>query len=273
MHTKENLANIENKNGCTIGVCACDFDANFVFFEHVSREQKIAASSIKLFFAGAVMNALRTKNLSLETGVPVNPSHFVCGISILADLTTDTMSIRDLLYLLLAHSDTSAQNTLEQVVTEKEVNDYIQKTGFKETRFVSKNFSTETHLSCTTPFDVVNFLQKLWNKEIGKPNDSNLLLSFLAQSRITHFGLRYLPTRLITNKPIITERYSKAGKIYHSINDSLILKTEKGTLGLSIFIDNFSAKDKFNSVDYDGVLLLAKISETIFADWHISKTQ
>jgi beta-lactamase class A len=271
MHIKNNLVNIEQKHNCTIGLQAYDFDTKHIFFAYHEHEQKIAASSIKLFFAGAVLQALHEKKLSLESVLPVESSQLVQGISILADFTVEDMSVRNLLYLLLTHSDTSAQNTLEQVVTPEEVNSYIQSLGLTQTHFVSKYTSTETHLSHTTPSDVVIFMQKLWNKEVGTQDDSALLLSFLAQSRMTHFGLRHLPTSLAMSKPIITERYSKAGKIYKSLNDSLIVKTDKGVLGVGVFIDNLTVVDKFNSVDHEGILLIASLVKTIFDNWHQSK--
>lgn len=272
MHTKTNLVNIEKKHGCTIGVYAYDFTEQLPFFSYKENLDRVAASSIKLFFAGAVLGALQEKNLSLESMLEIKPSDFVQGISILAELTLKEMSVRNLLYLLLAHSDTTAQNVLEQIVPEKMVNEYIQKSGFNKTSFVSKKTSTETHLSRTTPSDTVMFMQSIWKKKVGVPSESDLLLSFLAQSRITYFSQRHLSTSLTTSNPLITERYSKAGKVHHSINDTVVLKTSKGALGLSIFVDNYVVQSGFNTVDHEGVLLVASIAKNIFDSWYRAKS-
>lgn len=141
------IVNIEEKYTCNIGVKAHDFKAGKDVFEYKGAEQKIAASSIKLFFAGAVLEVLKKKGGTLYDTLPVEPKQFVKGISILADLSIKEINIQDLLYLLLAHSDTTAQNTLQQIISQDEVNEYIQKLGFTNTFFESNFTSTKTNLS------------------------------------------------------------------------------------------------------------------------------
>jgi beta-lactamase class A len=272
MPTKNTLVNLEKKYGCIISLQTHDFTLEKSFLVYRENEQRIAASSIKLFFAVAVMSVLKEKGFTLESVLPIKPYQSVRGISILADFVIKKMSIHNLLYLLLAHSDTSAQNALEQVISPEEVNNYIQEHNFKKTLFVSNLKSTKTTLSLVSPADMVNILYKLWAKEILKPEDCELLLSFLAQSRMTHFSLRFLPTSINTGEPVISKHYSKAGKLYKSINDSFILETDKGVLGGSICVDNFTVKDKFNSVDHEGILLISKITKNIFYEWYYLKT-
>ena len=137
MYQKNNLANIEKEFGCSIGIHAYDLETKDIFYEHKQREQRVAASSIKLFFACAVMDVLKEKNLTLDTVVPIQDTYLIPGASVLADLVLQEITIQNLLYLLLTHSDTSAQNILEQVVSSEEVNTFIKKSGFENTLFVS----------------------------------------------------------------------------------------------------------------------------------------
>ncbi|KKS28558.1 MAG: Beta-lactamase [Parcubacteria group bacterium GW2011_GWC2_42_11] len=270
MHMKNHLVNLEQKNNCIIGVEVRDITTHSTFFAHQEKMVLSSASCIKLFFAGAVLEVIHKKNLSLASTLLVDPSHFVPGASVLADLKTQEMRIDDLLYLLLAHSDTTAQNTLEQLISSQEVNEYIQRHGFLGTTFVSKNNPTKTVFPSTTPNDGVTFMERLWDGETFEPGARKLMLTYLAQSRHTHFGLRHLPTSLNMKDPIISERYSKAGKVHHTVNDTVLLKTPKEVLSIGVFVDNFVATENFNSVDNKGILLVSDITRDLFTEWYQS---
>lgn len=271
MHTKNKIVNLEQENACSIGVEVRNLTTNTTFFRYQEKKVISSASCIKLFFAGAILETMHRKNISFSDTLPLTTSHFVPGASILADLKTQEVRIDDLLYLLLAHSDTTAQNTLEQLISPQEINDYIKKQGFVDTHYVSKKNPDKTVFSSTTPSDAVLFMSNLWNKKDFVEENRNLMLSFLAQSRHTYYGLRYLPTSLNMKDPSVTERYSKAGKVYHAINDTLLLITTKGTVAIGVFIDNFIATEKFNSVDNAGILLVAELTRDLFTDWFTSK--
>jgi len=269
MHIKDTVVNLEKKYTCTIGVYAKTETLKEPLCTHNEMRHMPAASCIKLFFAASLLHSLQEKNISFEETLPILSSHFVKGASVLADLALQKMSIRDLLYLLLAHSDTTAQNVLETLTSSEEVNDFIQKNGFLNTQYVPKHASTESSFSATTPYDAVLFMEKVWNKTIlGEAR--NLVLNFLAQSRHTHFGLRYLPTSLNMKNPTITEHYSKAGKIYKTINDTFLVKTTYGILQASIFINNLTLTKNFNSVDNEGILLISSLAQDLFNLWHES---
>lgn len=268
MHAKTHIATLEKEYGCTIGVEVRDFETGATVAEYKAHESVTAASCIKLFVAGAVLHSLEGRGYTLESTLPIESSHLVPGASILADLAIRAMSIRDLLYFLLAHSDTSAQNVLEQVAGPELIHAYIQRIGCADTAYVPKYASnSETH-SRTTPHDAVHFMKALWQGDgILPPEARALILSFLARSRHTHFGLRHLPCTLNTKEPRITEHYSKAGKIGRSVNDTLILTTKTGVLGVAVFIDNLAVTKNYNNVDHDGILLVAALVRDLFASW------
>ncbi|KKS84908.1 MAG: hypothetical protein UV60_C0013G0025, partial [Parcubacteria group bacterium GW2011_GWA2_43_11] len=152
----------------------------------------------------------------------------------------------------------------------QEVNEYIQRHGFLGTTFVSKNNPTKTVFPSTTPNDAVTFMERLWDGETFEPGARKLMLTYLAQSRHTHFGLRHLPTSLNMKDPIISERYSKAGKVHHTVNDTVLLKTPKEVLSIGVFVDNFVATENFNSVDNKGILLVSDITRDLFTEWYQS---
>lgn len=267
---KNHIVNLEQKNNCIIGVEVRNITTHTTFFTYQEKRILSSASCIKLFFAGAVLETIHAKSLSLTDTLPVEPSQFVPGASILADLKTQAVRIDDLLYLLLAHSDTTAQNTLEQLITPQEVNDYIQKHGFTDTTYVSKTDHNKTTFPSTTPNDAVTFMSRLWDGEQFETEARTLILTYLAQSRHTHYGLRYLPTSLNMKDPFITERYSKAGKVYHTVNDTVVLNTPKGVLCIGVFVDDFIATENFNSVDNKGILLVSDLTRDLFTEWYQS---
>jgi hypothetical protein len=125
----------------------------------------------------------------------------------------------------------------------------------------------------TTPNDAVMFMEKLWDGELFEKEARTLMLTYLAQSRHTHYGLRYLPTSLNTKNPFITERYSKAGKVHHTVNDTVLLATPKGVVCLGVFVDNFIATESFNSVDNKGILLVAELTCDLFTEWYQSLSE
>jgi beta-lactamase class A len=268
MQILENIKTIERERGCTIGLVVWDDTHDTPSYTFREQEEHASASAIKLFVAGAVAEAMGSGDNTLERELPVRAQHFVTGASVLADLTCSSMSVKNLLYLLLAHSDTSAQNVLEQIVSPAEINEYLARQGYKGSTYVPKGLSNEAHHSRTTPLDSARCIRALWRAESCSGDMRTFLLSCLAQSRHTHYGLRYLPSAENARAPRITAHYTKAGKIHHSVNDTLLLETDRGVVSMSVFVDGLQVQKNFNSVDHEGILLVSTLVRDLFEEWY-----
>lgn len=250
---------LANRHNFNIGIYAYDlYDSKNAILLNEKRKFP-AASLVKLIIALAILKKVESKKFSLSKKLICRDEDKIIGASIIADLNLDKYKIKDLLYFLLAHSDNTAQNILEQIVREKEINNFIKKNNLSRTKFVSLKKSTAKRYSTTTPQDMAILFRLIWQNKLLNKKMTKLLLSFLAKTRTSYFGLRYLPCRLNTKNPEIKYFYSKAGKLKNSVNDCLILVTKDRIFQINIFIDNLRIKKYRNNVDNEGIIILGKI--------------
>lgn len=256
---------IEQTYHCTLGVYAVSlgqspkrclkFRANQVF---------PAASIIKLFVAWAILKEIDRGRLKLAEQIKISPADKVSGHSIIADLDFKSLSVKNILYFLLAHSDNTAQNLLEKILPPQVINRVIQQSGFLKTHFVSLTNSRPDNFSVTTPQETAKLLTAIWQAKHLSLQSSQLILNFLSQTRDTYLGLRYLPCKLNVKKPEIINFYSKIGQLDQVVNNCLLLETKQDVLNICVFINHLKVKKFKYNVDHRGAKLIAKITQTIY---------
>lgn len=253
------IKNIATNYNIEIGIYAYEFNNK----DNVTKlnENKIfpAASIIKLFMALSILKKIEVGELTLDQGLICKERNKISGVSILADLDSQTYKIKDLLYFLLVHSDNTAQNILEQIIQEKDINKFIKELNLNKTKFVSFKKTTKKNFSITTPKEIAMLFQLIWQNKIVNRELTELFLSYLGKTRTTYFGLRYLPCRLNVENPKIKNFYSKAGKLENTISDCLILETKNKSFQINVFIDNLKIRKYRNNVDNQGMKILGKI--------------
>ncbi len=266
MHIKNEIVKLEQLFKCTIALSSFSLSPTTPLFSYREDEVVRSGSASKLFLISALFEKLSAHPIPLEQSIEI-PARLKEGASILADLSCTTMRLDDLVYLLLAHSDTGAQATLETLIKEDEVNEHIRSLGFTKTTYVSTEHTTETHFSTMSTKECSSLFTLLYEK--AQKNEPYTLhaLSSLSKSRHTYFGLRYLPTSFNTKTPSITKRYSKSGKIEEACNDTCIIETAQGALCFTVAVDHFAKGELYNSVDSPSITLVATISKLLFDSW------
>lgn len=256
---------IEQDYHCVLGVYATKISG--------SRKQAIkfrasqffpAASIIKLFLAWAVLKEIDRGRLKLTQQIKISSADKISGHSIIADLDLKFISIKNLLYFLLAHSDNTAQNILEKILPSRAINRAIQQGGFLKTRFVSLSNRRSGIFSVTTPQTSAQLLKNIWQGRQLSPQSRQLMLDFLSRTRHTHLGLRYLPCKLNVKSPEIINFYSKIGQLDQVVNNCLLLETKQDVLNICVFINNLKINKFKHNVDHRGAKLIAKITQTIY---------
>ena len=254
------IARIEQEHHWTVGVCGASL-RNASEYAHRGTGQFPAASLVKLFVAYAALVEARGRDMHAR--ITITPDDGERGNGTLANLTQDTLPLSDILYFLLAHSDNTAQRVLERTFGVDALAKHITDLHLSNTTYVPRRAPHDTRAT-TTPDDVVRFLRALWDGSLVSLDERTLILSALAQSHTTYYGLRHLPCTLNTQNPIIHTYYEKAGKTFDTVNDALILCTETDTLFLSIFITDIHETTNGNSVDHAGIRALATVAKVLY---------
>ena len=261
------IKEIENKYKIIIGIYAVKYSNNFRKDKIIAINENAifpAASLIKIYLALAVLYKIKDNKYTLEQKITYYKKDILLGNSIIADLDEKNFKIRDVLYYLLSHSDNTAQNMLEQIVDEKEINNFIKNLKIYRTKYVSLKKKDKDNISATTPRDMGILFEKIISRNILNNNLLSILLNFLNKSRIAYGGLRYLPNKLNTANNEIFKYHSKVGKLETSFNESLLLETKFGLLQFNILIKNFNIKKYKNNVDNKGMVILGRVALELF---------
>jgi len=267
MKLLEKIARIEAR-GSTVGICAGIPGAPRCIFAHNAARPFPAASSIKLFVALAALEAVARGEVALDTKETVRAYERMPGLGVLAELSSATHTLRDLLYYLLVHSDNTAQNTIERMLTVRRIEASIAEFGASHTHYVPLGVRNEHVRSRTSPREVLRLLAGLWEGTLLPADERHFFLDCLARTRTTHLGLRTLPCALNTRRPLITAHYTKGGKVPDTVTDNLLLATPQGTLGISVFLHGITVTRYANNVDHAGTRMVANLVATLFRTWY-----
>lgn len=267
MQLLEKIARIEAR-GATVGICAGIPGTPQHTFTHNATRSFPAASSIKLFVALAALEMVARGEMTLDTKETIRPEERMPGLGVLAELRSTLHTLRDLLYYLLAHSDNTAQNTIERMLTVHRIEHTIAALGTSHTRYVPLPAQHEQGRSHTSPQDIARLLTSLWEGTLLPANERRFFLECLAHTRTTHLGLRTLPCALNTRHPLITAYYAKGGKVPGTVTDNLLLVTSRGTLCISVFLHGITVTRYGNNVDHTGARMIADLVATLFRTWY-----
>ena len=257
----QKIENIEREKKIKIGLCLACFNSEDNYLAKNADELFPAASIIKLLLALTVLEKIKIGELDLSETIEVKKSDLVVGASIVADMQNRNILLFDLLYFLLSHSDNTAQVTLERLIKEKEVQDFVKTCGIDNYIYVPYKEQNSDLISLISPYEVYKIFKLLHEEKILDKQMRELFFSYLAKTRASHMGLRNLPIKINEKNPEIVNFYSKYGRREDNINEVIILKTNKGDiLNLNFFITGLKTEKYFNNVDYEGAILLGQLA-------------
>lgn len=199
-----------------------------------------SASMIKVFILATAMELVKDGNLSLDQPMTIDAHNKVGGAGILAGYPTGTkLTMREVLRIMIIHSDNTATNMMIDLLGMNTVNEYLQMKGYNDTILQRKMMDFSGRENYTSAKDLGNFFLHLYNlREVNSTYDQ-LMLEILKDQTDTECLNTACPDKIIAHKTgALSGLFDDGGIIYGGKNGDtvLILMTENFT-GEKIVID------------------------------------
>jgi beta-lactamase class A len=207
-----------------VGIVVKDLDMNWEIV--CNKDLPIpSASIVKIPIMLSYFYAASEGKIRLEDKVTLKRSQKTGGSGVLkAALTGSEYSIRDLLYLMISHSDNTAANILIDKMGADRLNWYFRKMGLKHTNLsrLMMDFSArkEGVENYTTARDMEYLLEQLYRGKFLNRSFSSQALNILAS--------QYIKDRIPKKLPAGTVVAHKTGLERGLCHDVGIVYTEKG---------------------------------------------
>ncbi|MFN3478002.1 MAG: serine hydrolase [bacterium] len=196
-------------------------DKSNVLFHYKENEIFPAASLVKVPLAALILKKIQEGNLKLTQSIKIDPK--VPGAGVIKDLSMKKYKLIDLITLTLIISDNTASNTLINLTSFDEINNFIKNLGLKHT-CIKRKFMVDLinpPVNFTTAYEMTEIFYKLLNDEIL--NFKNKILFFEVLSR-QHFQEK-IPKLIKNFKDTIV--CNKTGDIDGISHDSAVIFKEK----------------------------------------------
>lgn len=240
------------------------------------------ASTIKLTILFDAMEQVRAGSVHLEDTIVLHKDDQVGGSGILQFFDTPvTLTLRDLLMLMITQSDNTATNLAIDKLGLDDINAETQKLGLKNTWLYKKISKPATEpmppdqkvygLGKTTPREIASLVARIYQCQFATPatsaaTDVTLCTTMLTmlQKQFYRDGLpRYLE-RLDSAKADAAIG-NKTGSLDAVRADVGLVSTKAGPIVLAIY--TYNNVDRGWSSDNEGELTIAKLSELIVSAW------
>lgn len=195
-----------------------------------------SASMIKVFILACVMDKANRGELDIDETITLRSSDKVGGAGILAGYASGTtLTLREVLELMITHSDNTATNIVIDRVGMSAINDYIRREGYGDTVLRRKMMDYDAIAAGRENFssvrDLGTFFNRLYNYEcVGEAYDK-IMLEFLVKQTDTDCLPAALPDKQIAHKTgALDGLYDDGGIIYSDNGDAvLVIMTENFT--------------------------------------------
>ena len=204
-------------------------------FIHNSKPMR-SASMIKVFILATVMDKAKRGEIDIDEPITLKSSDKVGGAGILAGYASGTeLSLREVMELMITHSDNTATNMIIDRVGMSTINDYIQREGYGDTILRRKMMDYDAIAAGRENFssarDLGEFFFRLYNYECVNEHYDKIMLDFLVKQTDTDCFPAALPDKQIAHKTgALDGLYDDGGIIYSSSGDAvLVIMTENFT--------------------------------------------
>ena len=189
-----------------------------------------SASMIKVFILATAMELVKDGNLSLDQKLTITYNNQVGGAGILAGYSAGTqLPLREVLRLMIIHSDNTATNMIIDLLGMSTVNDYLQMKGYTDTILQRKMMDFSGRENYTSARDLGNFFLHLYNLQEVNSTYDQLMLEILKDQRDTECLNTACPDKVIAHKTgALSGLFDDGGIIFGGKNGDtvLILMTE-----------------------------------------------
>lgn len=203
-----------------------------------------SASMIKVFILAAVMDKAKHGELSIDEPMTLRGSDKVGGSGILAGYASGTqLPMREVMELMITHSDNTATNMLIDRLGMDTINAYIQSQGYNDTVLRRKMMDYDAIYAGRENFssvrDLGTFFNRLYNYECVGEEYDKIMLEFLVKQTDTDCFPAALPGKQIAHK---------TGALDGLYDDGGIIYSEGGDTVLVIMTENFTGE--YNTIQH-----------------------
>lgn len=195
-----------------------------------------SASMIKVFIMAAIMDKAKNGELDINETLILRGSDKVGGAGILAGYPSGSeLSLREVMELMITHSDNTATNILIDRLGMSTINNYIQREGYGDTILRRKMMDFDAVAAGRENFssvkDLGTFFTRLYNYECVGERYDKIMIDFLVKQTDTDCFPAALPDKQIAHKTgALDGLYDDGGIIYSDSGDAvLVIMTENFT--------------------------------------------
>lgn len=195
-----------------------------------------SASMIKVFIMAAAMDKAAHGELNINETLTLRDSDKVDGAGILAGYPSGSeLTVREIVELMIIHSDNTATNILIERLGMSTINDYIQREGYGDTilqrKMMDYDAIAEGRENFSSVQDLGTFFKRLYNYECVGEEFDKIMLDFLVEQTDTDCFPAALPDKQIAHKTgALDGLYDDGGIIYSDSGDAvLVIMTENFT--------------------------------------------
>ncbi len=249
--------------------------------ERFGNEKFPTGSTIKLAMLCTAMEKQQNGEISYDDQRPLTEDARSYGTGLIQNYRSGTnIKLRDLLYLLVAHSDNSASIILGQWLGAESVNNWLDRHGLKNTRLLIPfpfSGTSEQDISAR-PQRWEQFRQ--WGMGVSTPNEMRMLMEMIADGRAGTLAATDEMLRIMTRQyyddgiasqvPPWISVASKHGTESKSRSDVAIIYSSSGTYVLAIYTKD--AQDIAFKWDNEQAAAIRAISHAVWRYYHPSDT-
>lgn len=204
----------------------------FVYNSHRMR----SASMIKVFIMATVLEKAKQGEIDINEKLTLLESDKVGGAGILAGYYSGTeLSLRELMELMIIHSDNTATNMIIDRIGCEEINAYMERNGYSDS-FLGRKMMSHVALvgngeNYSSARDLGIFFTRLYNYECVSKQYDKIMIDFLLKQTDTDCFPAALPGKQIAHKTgALDDLYDDGGIIYSEAGDAiLVIMTENFT--------------------------------------------
>ena len=196
-----------------------------------------SASMIKVFILASVMEKVRDGEIDLDEPLTLTYENQVGGAGILVGYPTGSqLSLREVMKLMITHSDNSATNMVIDRMGMDAINDYIQRQGYGDTVLRRKMMDMDAIYAGRENYssvkDLGDIFLKIYKHECVDEQCDEIMLDFLKGQTDDECFPTALPDKVIAHKTgALAGLFDEGGIIYGGNGDDavLVIMTENYT--------------------------------------------
>lgn len=191
--------------------------------------QMRSASMIKVFILAAIMEKVEQGEISLDKEIVLLGSDKVGGAGILSGYQSgESFSLKEILKLMITHSDNTATNIAIDQIGMNAINEYIQRNGYSDTVLRRKmmdidaiNAGIENYSSVK---DLGDIFLKIYNFQCVSATCDAIMIDFLQGQTDDECFPAALPDKVVAHKTgALVGLFDEGGIIYDKDGDDVIL--------------------------------------------------